>query len=70
MAATATPVQINPVAFRIISYENERKMSMEDILQDPKSTWEEMMSVMRSQGHATNGGIVMALVAALEATLS
>lgn len=45
-------------------------MSMEDILQDPKSTWEEMRSVMRSQGHATNGGIVMALVTALEATLS
>ena len=53
MAATATPVQTNPVAFRIIAYENERKMSMEDILQDPKSTWEEMRSVMRSQGHAS-----------------
>ncbi|KAK1738852.1 hypothetical protein QTG54_010168 [Skeletonema marinoi] len=42
-------------------------MSMEDILQDPKTTWEEIRSAMRSQGHATNGGIVMALVTASEA---
>ena len=43
---------------------------MEDILQDPKTTWEEIRSAMRSQGHATNGGIVMALVTASETTPS
>ena len=45
-------------------------MSMEDILKDPRTTWEEIRSAMRSQGHSTNGGIVMALVTAPVATLS
>jgi len=47
-------------------------MSMEDILQDPKATWKEIRSAMRSQGrrHSTNAGIVMAVVTASEASLS
>lgn len=43
-------------------------MSMEDILQDPKTTWKEIRSAMRSKGsrHSTNGGIMMAVVTASE----
>lgn len=46
-------------------------MSMEDILQDPKTTWKEIRSAMRSQGrrHSTNAGMVMAVVTASEASM-
>jgi hypothetical protein len=43
-------------------------MDMEEILQDPKTTWEEIRLAMKSEGrHATNGGVMMSLVTALEA---
>lgn len=56
------------IIFRITSH---LKMSMEDLLQDPKTTWKEIRSAM-SQGrrHSTNGGIVMAVVTASEVSLS
>jgi len=41
---------------------------MEEILQDPKTTWEEIRLAMKSEGrHATNGGVMMSLVTAMEA---
>jgi hypothetical protein len=42
-------------------------MTMEEILQDPKTSWEEIRLALKSEGHATNGGVMMALVNATEA---
>jgi len=35
---------------------------MEEVLQDPKATWEEIRLAMKSQGHATNGGVMTTLL--------
>ena len=40
------------------------KQSMEEVLRDSSSTWEEIRTAMKSQGYLTNGGVVRALTSA------
>jgi len=41
---------------------------MEEILQDPKTSWEEKIRLaLKSEGHAMNGGVTLALINATEA---
>lgn len=40
------------------------RQSMEEVLRDSSSTWEEIRTAMKSQGYLTNGGVVRALTSA------